>query len=349
MELGKPEVGKYIKVDYDEMFKICVTNYIYCIRGKIDNIDFNQTDQTEYSLNTVFSNSAILFYWLILNSETPESLHIYRLDKCSGFKCPVLFIPLFEENNKIYGYPITSDTSNNLKLLFEQSGIVGIKCDVLEFDKNLCQYPKIKSTSELKKILDEINVPLNVLLNMSLEELAVFLIQKKRNIKNTKEFNFSKWFLGYCVAVFNNFFNNTRLEVEEQIKYLYFFMFLFFFDDICNIYQRDFILDFIDKYLPEIKTCFSIKISFNSNNTIEEIFLIIENNLKIIENSSKESSDNCSFFQGFQFLFEEAPNLFSDEQNDNGSSGIHQDFLRRYEMSYKAYQKLIDPENDIKK
>lgn len=334
MKLGKSGVGKYIKVDYDEMFKICVSNYIYCMKGKADDIDFNQTYQTGYSLNTVFSNSAILFYWLILNSENPESLHMYRLDKCGDFKCPALFIPLFEENNEIYGYPITSGTSDDLKLLFEQSGIVGIECDVLEFDEGLYQYPKIKSTSELKKILNE--------KNMSLEEFAVFLIQKKRNIKNTKEFNFSRWFLGYCVAVFNNFFNNTRLEVEKQIKYLYFFMFLFFFDDICNIYQRDFVLDFIDKYLPEIKTCFSIEISFNSNNTIEKIFLIIENNLK-------EPSDNCSFFQGFKHLFEKAPNLFSNEQDDDSSSETYQNFLRRYEMSYDAYQKLTNPKNNAKK
>lgn len=335
MELGNPGVGKYIKVDYDEMFKICVSNYIYCMRGKADNIDFNQTNQTEYSINTVFSNSAILFYWLILNSENPESLRMYRLDKCSDFKCPVLFIPLFKENTKIYCYPISSKPGSEFELFLEQNSINGIACDVLEFDENLCQYPKIKSTSELKKILHKKNI--------SLEELAVFLIQQKRNVKNTKEFNFSRWFLGYCIAVFNNFYKNERPEIEKQIKYLYFFMFLFFFDDICNIYQRDFILDFIDKYLPEIKTCFSIDISFNSNNTIEKIFLIIENDLKIIENSLKKSSDNCSFFQGFQYLFKKAPNLFSDEQNDNGSSGTHQDFLRRYEMSYEAYQKLINP------
>lgn len=328
MELGKPEVGKYIKVDYDEMFKICVSNYIYCMRKKTDNIDFNQTNQTEYSINTVFSNSAILFYWLILNSENPKSLHMYRLDECNGFKCPVLFIPLFEEENKIYYYPISPEAKNESKLFSKRNDINRIKCDVLEFDKDLCQYPKIKSDSELNEILDGKNI--------SLEELAVLLIQQKRNSKNTKEFNFSKWFLGYCIAVFNNFFNNTRLEIEKQIKYLYFFMFLFFFDDICNIYQRDFILDFIKKYLPEIEACFSIEISFNSNNTIEKIFLIIENSLK-------EPSDDCSFFQGFKYLFEKAPNLFSNEQNNNSSLETYQNFLRRYEMSYEAYQKLTNP------
>lgn len=326
--MSKPAQQKYMEVSYDEMFKICISSYIHCVNGTINN---PKVPKTDYVVSTCFANSMILFYWLILNDKNPNALQAYRLKNHKDFKCPMLFVPLFENGKEIYYYPISLETKPNISKSFsgkkDNKKIVEIDCEELEFENVLYRYPKIESAKDLEKFAENES--------MTLEELAIFLIRKMYTGQNTKEFNFARCFLGYALVILQNFYEKNYSEVEIQIKYLYFFMFLFFFDDISNIYGQELIDKFINEYLSIINICFSVKIDFNSNNTLKEIFLIIANKLK-------ENADEYNFFSAFQYLFGEAPNLFSDDESkDDNLKEIHERFLYRFERSYEAYRGYI--------
>lgn len=315
-----------MEVSYDEMFKICISNYIYCVDGTINNPKVAKTD---YVVSTCFANSMILFYWLILNDKNPNALQAYRLKNHKDFKCPMLFVPLFENGKNIYYYPISLETKPNISKSFsgkkDNKKIVEIDCEKLEFEKVLYKYPIIKSAKDLEKFAENESMPL--------EKLAILLIQKMYTGKNTKEFNFARFFLGYALVILQNIYEKNFSEVEKQIKYLYFFMFLFFFDDISNVYGQELIDKFINEYLSIINICFSIEIDFNSNHTLQEIFLLIANKLK-------ENPDEYNFFSAFQYLFAEAPHLFSNkESSDDNMREIHERFLYRFERSSEAFKK----------
>lgn len=319
---------KYVEASYDEMFQICISSYIHCVNGTINNPKVTETD---YVVSTCFANSMILFYCLILNDKNPKTLQVYRLKNHKDFECPMLFVPLFENEKEIYYYPISLETKTHISKSYfgkkDKKKIVEIDCEKLEFEKVLYKYPKIESAKDLEKFAEKES--------MTLEELAIFLIRSKYTGQNSKEFNFARYFLGYALVVLQSFYEKNYSEVELQIKYLYFFMFLFFFDDISNIYERELIDKFLNEYLPILNICFSVNIDFNSNNTIQEIFLTIANKLN-------GNDDDYNFFNAFQYLFGEAPHLFSnDESQADNLKEIHERFLYRFERSYEAFRGYI--------